>query len=208
MRRDSTPTVPPPNPPPAPAPPDQLPLSAQYAAAWSEHSTRIAQRQSVIQMYLAAAGVIYGYYFSKSASERAQMAAFFTAAITAITLGSSALMCMHNRVIMKLTEFMMKCEYRAAQSLKAQDRKINLFYFCDKEGYKIARFHEKQRRLHRTVLVLLLGATNGYAIFETWTSDWKTGISPIGSWVALAFCLLSMVFMVFDMFLVRLLPSD
>jgi hypothetical protein len=179
-------------------------MSTQYAAAWSEHSTRIAQRQSVLQMYLAAAGVVYGYYFAKSPGERAPMAPFFTAAVTAITFGSAALMLLHNIVIKKLTEFMMKCENRAAETLKAQGRRINPLYFCDEDGYGIARFHERQRLLHRGVLVVLLGAINGYAICETWATDWKPGINPVGWCVASAFCLLSMVLMVIDVIWAKL----
>ncbi|MGA2808997.1 MAG: hypothetical protein ABSE87_12755, partial [Terracidiphilus sp.] len=154
MQHDSKPANSPLKLPPAAAVPDPLPMSTQYAAAWSEHSTRIAQRQSVLQMYLAAAGVVYGYYFAKSPGERAPMAPFFTAAVTAITFGSAALMLLHNIVIKKLTEFMMKCENRAAETLKAQGRRINPLYFCDEDGYGIARFHERQRLLHRGVLVV------------------------------------------------------
>jgi len=153
-------------------------------------------------MYLAVAGVIYGYYFSRNAGERANIEVLFIGGITAITLASSLLMCMHNRVIGELTVFMMRCEECAAQSIKARGGKVNLFYFYDDETGKLARFHTEQRMAHRCLLAALLGLTNGYAIYCTSSGP----DDHLASWVAGGICLLAMFLMVFDIFFERLLP--
>jgi len=163
---------------------------------------RIAQRQSVLQMYLTVAGVIYGYYFLSNGANKHDIEAFFTVGITAITLGSSALMCMHNRVIKQLTDFMMRCEKCSAQSIAACGGKTSLFYFCAPDAKKMEPFHLKQRWYHRLVLAGILSGTNGYAIYATWNKD--AGITA----VSLIACVVAVIFMLSDMFLDLLLPSE
>jgi len=148
---------------------DPFPLISRYQAAWNEHGVRIGQRQSVIQLYLTVAGVIYGFWFTKrDVSEVNQIDMFLVIAVTLITAASSALVWMHNRVIQKLTHFMKDCEACESVSIEAAGGPVNLFYFCTRDSARdvpeVDRFHLRQRRFHRAVFYVILIATNALAI--------------------------------------------
>ena len=125
----------------------------------SEQCTRITQRQGVIQIYLTAAGVIFGFWVSNHKahvaanalidatksidparlSEAANAVIDATNAVidrllawgvTALTCYSTALVIMHNLIIQELTEFMSLCEYHARGTIKKSGSGTNdLFYF-------------------------------------------------------------------------------
>jgi len=143
---------------------DHISLSRRYQAAWGEHSVRIAQRQSVLQLYLATVGVIYTLWFTHLGKVDS---AHISLAITVITLASSCLMAMHNRVIHQLTDFMKRCEQHSAPSIKCADGSPALFYFYD--GHDgVNKFHLIQRWYQRIVLACVLLGSNGFAIYATW----------------------------------------
>jgi hypothetical protein len=169
---------------------DPLPLANRYSAAWIEHGTRVAQRQSVIQMYLTAAGVIFGFWFTSK--NRDDLSTFFTIAVTALTLSSASLIWMHNRVMQHLTWFMKNCEQYASKSIKACGPSIDLFYFSHDGSDTVKSFHSTQRTLHRIVLSVILATTNLSAIVFTWNK-----IHPIIS----AMCLLSVAAAIIILFL-------
>jgi len=150
---------------------DQLSLSSQYQAAWGEHSVRIAQRQSVLQFYLATVGVIYTLWFTHLGKVDG---AYVSLAITVITLASSCLMAIHNRVIHELTDFMKRCEQHSAPSIQRANGSPALFYFYD--GHcDVNKFHLVQRWYQRIVLACVLLGSNGFAIYATW--DLRPSIS-------------------------------
>ncbi len=158
----------------APAPKEPLPLAGRYQAAWSEHSTRVAQRQAVVQMYLTTAGVIFGFWFTHNPSggNQAQVDKFLTVGITILTFCSSLLMWLHNRVMFQLSNFMKNCEKSSAQSINQCGGGVNLFYFYDKDSKEsgpkeVDRFHLHQRRYNRAVLAFIFSVTNIYAITLT-----------------------------------------
>lgn len=129
----------------------ELPLATQYQSAWNEHNVRITQRQAVIQTYLTAAGVIYGFWFNKQ-----DTAPFFLAAsITFLTLASSVLIWAHNRVIQKLANFLNDCERLA---LGSSHRK--LFYW----GHENPKFHHNLRHPQRLALYCILIVTDVAAL--------------------------------------------
>jgi hypothetical protein len=173
---------------------DPLPLGSRYQAAWGEHATRVAQRQSVIQMYLAVAGVIYGFWL---ASDKTQTFKFFTGPITVITFFTSLLIWMHNRVMQQLTDFMKRCEQSAGLSIELQAcGQIHLFYFCDKDKINPDVFHKRQRLLHRCVLALILGATNAAAICYSWAN-----IDDLAKVAASVTCALSIFITIWEFWL-------
>jgi hypothetical protein len=193
MQRDlksmNSPTIPPTTP-----PAESFSLVDRYSAAWSEHNLRIEQRQSVLQMYLGAAGVIYGFYFLSPAADKSEMGAFLTISITILTLASSLLMYLHNRVISQLTNFMKKCEKCAAQQIEASGGETDLFYFYARDTRKMDPFHERQRLYQRLVLAGILGGTNGYAIYLTWNKN------PATTTVSTVICALAIFLMSFGLF--------
>jgi hypothetical protein len=111
--------------------------------------------------------VIYGFWFT---STKEEINLFLIAAITLLTLSSSALMWMHNRVMQQLSFFMKNCEQAAKDSIAAagSTHSISLFYFYSENGGTVDRFHRHQRLLHRIVLAIILAGTNGLAIGVTW----------------------------------------
>lgn len=147
---------------------DPFPIGNRYSAAWVEHGTRITQRQAVMQMYLTAAGVVYGYWLTNRGKPEIDI--FLAIAITLLTVCSSALIWMHNRVLQHLTTFMKNCEKCASRSIEAHGGSINLFYFYNKASGEVDAFHRKQRWYQRIVLYSILTATNGLAIVLTWES--------------------------------------
>jgi hypothetical protein len=189
MQRDLKPTNSP-----TTSPAESFSLVGRYSAAWSEHNLRIEQRQSVLQMYLGAAGVIYGFYFLSPVADKSEMGAFLTISITVLTLASSLLMYLHNRVISQLTNFMKKCERCAAQEIEASGGQIDLFYFCARNTKKMQPFHERQRLYQRLVLAGILGGTNGYAIYLTWNKN------PVTTAVSTVLCALAVFLMSFGLF--------
>ena len=87
-----------------------LPLINRYHAAWLEHGTRIAQRQNIVQVYLATAGIIFGFYFhnSGSSSSGPDINYFLLFGVTLLTVVCTLLLSMHYQVIQKLCGFMTK----------------------------------------------------------------------------------------------------
>ena len=144
-------------------PVDNLPLAARYQSAWSEHGARVAQRQAVIQMYLTAAGVIYGFWFTSS---KLGINTFLITSITLLTVCSSALIWTNNRVMRQLSHFLRHCERHAAESEKPGPAS-NLYFFYD-ETTGVRAFHLQHKWLHRSVISLILLATNLIAIVITW----------------------------------------
>jgi hypothetical protein len=145
----------------------QLTLVNRYQAAWNEHGVRVAQRQSVAQMYLAATAILFGFWFQKSEPERDGLAGFLVGAVSFLTLSSAAMIWVHNRVMQHLSRFMSDCEMAASKSIEAEGNGVNLFYFCDPSKGRVKRFHAEQRSRHRIVLMLILVTTNGTALWLT-----------------------------------------
>ena len=193
MQRDLKPMKSPTTPPNTP-PAGSFSLVSRYSAAWSEHNLRIEQRQSVLQMYLGAAGVVYGFYFLSAAADKSEMGAFLTISITVLTLASSLLMYLHNLVISQLTYFMKRCEKCSAQEIEAGGGAVDLFYFYASDTKKMQPFHERQRLYQRLVLAGILGGTNGYAIYLTWNKN------PATTAISTILCVLAVFLMSFGLF--------
>jgi hypothetical protein len=189
MQRDLKPTNSP-----TTSPSESFSLVGRYSAAWSEHNLRIEQRQSVLQMYLGAAGVVYGFYFLSASADKSEMGAFLTISITVLTLASSLLMYLHNRVISQLTNFMNRCEKCSAREIEKSGGAIDLFYFYAGDTKKMQPFHERQRLYQRLVLAGILGGTNGYAIYLTWNKN------PVTTAVSTVLCALAVFLMSFGLF--------
>jgi hypothetical protein len=136
-------------------PGNALSLINRYHAAWLEHGTRITQRQNVIQIYLATAGIIFGFYFHATTNSTGQTEAisyFLLLGITFLSLSHASMIWMHNRVIQNLCSFMMKCEKHFQSAIKAEGGDTNdLFYFFDANNGKVPPFHVKQRIMNRIV---------------------------------------------------------
>jgi hypothetical protein len=156
-----------------------FPLANRYQAAWGEHAMRIAQRQSVMQMYLTAVGVIFGFYFTHLNSVSAQtnvrdvvpMNEFLAMAVTFITVISSFLVLTHNRVMENLIRFMKNCERCASETITADGgHETGLFYFYDGEKV-VAKFHHSHRMFVRFLFCFIFLVTNSSAIYLAWKID-------------------------------------
>jgi hypothetical protein len=148
-------------------------LSSRYQGAWNEHCTRITQRQTVLQLYLGTVGFIYGLWFDGKIPSNVgdKYVPFF---ITFIAFGASALMCIHNRVITHLTEFLTKCENCSEAVIASCGSGGSLFYFRDKTGPKLKSFHSWQRFYTLLVLFGLIFITDLGSIVKDWVSGtWK-----------------------------------
>lgn len=90
----------------------------------------MAQRQSVIQIYMTVVIAIFGFYFSQQSSPKpfSTLPEFFLLSITMMTFISCSLIGVHDRVITKLKRFMATCEQQAF--LLSQDTTY-VFYFSD-----------------------------------------------------------------------------
>jgi len=151
---------------------DLIPLGNRYSSAWLEHSTRIAQRQNVVQIYITATGVMFGFFFSKSPLEPdSNVYLFLIVGVTFLTVVCSVFLWLHHRVMQHLLTFMKDCEQQAAaeQAKSSGNHTKYLFYFCSQTDNKnVDSFHSTQRCIHRIVLSLILIAANSYAIALCW----------------------------------------
>ena len=93
-----------------------LPLGSRYSAAWIEHGTRVTQRQNCIQIYLASAGIVFGFYALADAEKQKAMAPLLMVGVSFLTIASAMLIHMHLRVMQRLCDFMMRCEKHACAS--------------------------------------------------------------------------------------------
>lgn len=96
---------------------DYVPLGNRYSAAWLEHSTRVAQRQNVIQIYITSSGAIFGIFFS-SAQNNLNCAIFLLVGVTILTWVSSVFLWLHHRVMQNLFNFMKDCERQTAEIIR------------------------------------------------------------------------------------------
>jgi hypothetical protein len=166
-----------------------LTLAARYQAAWAEHTARVAQRQNVLEFYLATAGVIFGYWFLSG--KRDDLDVFVAVSVTITTCCASLLMSIHNRVLQHLCNFMKDCERACAVSIRGcGEAKVDLFYFWKDGTDEVDDFHRHQRYFHRAVLALILFATNLFAILET-----RKASSDLLSGALLVFCIAAPVYM-------------
>ncbi len=161
-------------------------------------------------MHLAVVGAIYGFWYS--GTKDMQYARGVAIAITGITVASAALMCMHNRVITELHNFMAKCEkHSAGAGARAEDRSF-LFYFCSESETPavdapaassvalspgtesvLRSFHSAQKMLQRLVLATILIGSNVVAICLIWHDrDWVR-------WFGVGGCLASSLIMFLDL---------
>lgn len=159
-----------------------LPLINRYQAAWVEHATRVAQRQNVVQIYLTAIGVFYGFWFTKPGD---MTSLYLVIGISFLSLCSSVLMAMHNRVMQKLSEFMKDCEHAAADMISGQctdSGTKELFYFSNRGTTEVQTFHLRQRLFQRLVLALIFTIANLGAI--TLAASWKPRPPAFVYWVS------------------------
>lgn len=141
----------------------ELQLINRYHAAWLEHGTRVTQRQHVVQMYLTAVAVVFGFYFHADSKDVA-LCIFLIAGVTLMTGFTSLQLWLHNRALQHLGTFLYRCEQAAAASIREQARDgASLFYFSSPDGSGVDPFHGRQRSAHRAVHAAILIAANGAA---------------------------------------------
>jgi hypothetical protein len=141
-------------------------LNTRYAAAWLEHNTRVEQRQNAIQLFLATAAGIFGFYFFGIPKHEDALAWFLLIGVSSVSFFTSLLLWMHHRVIQHLTTFLRQCELAAGNIAQEGKDGCHLFYWADpKDDDCVEPFHYKQRFLHRCVLACILLAPTFAAFY-------------------------------------------
>ena len=108
----------------------RLPLINRYYAAWIDRNTRVTQRQSIIQAYVAAIGVIFGLYYNTSIriqtsdlgsieidAQLKDVSIFLMLGISIIGAVTSQLLSSNYNAANNLCNFMMMCEVLERESI-------------------------------------------------------------------------------------------
>jgi Na+/melibiose symporter-like transporter len=140
-------------------------------AAWGELGQRMAQRQSVIQIYMTVVIATFGFYYSQRSREEAfdYLEEFFLLSVTMITVISSVLIGVHDRVIVKLKQFLATCEQQAFEHTPSCHY---VFYFSngrfDDSRYEgPSLFHSINQYAQKIAFLCTMVACNAVAIVIT-----------------------------------------
>ena len=142
-------------------------VNTRYGSAWSEHNARLEQRQSAVQLYLAVASVLFGFYFNSRANGNLKDHSFEVFAlligVTFLTICTSSFLFLQNRVIQRIAGYLRACE--DADSEIGRNNK-GLYYWANKNNQEVIdKFHSSQRLYHRVLLSSILSLTNFAAFF-------------------------------------------
>ncbi len=150
-------------------------LAQRYNSAWRELTVRVTLRQNVVQIYVVACGVVFGFFFTSEPGQQQHLPEYLVSLITILTFVSAVLICVHNRVIAQLLSLLSKCELVAKDQIAASDG-VTTFHFVEPNSGGLPRFHKanalRQCLAYAGLFILFNGAAILITVFGEPTAHW------------------------------------